>query len=152
MTKEPSFQAPCRVLTFLLTLSFRNTHICFFRTVLVLAIFGYFLLLLDNKLELIKFYTKFYAEQTKFLPSNFICLDFLLCTKPVQRNCLYFFKNLKTQCALRVKFHMTSTSRKSSLPPQNKSPEVFHKRGFLKNFEKFTIRMFLPMQNTTEIL
>ena len=62
-------------------------------TVLVLAIFGYFLSLLERKTKSIKFWTKFWIKQLNFLSSK--CTSLRLLSKPVQRNWVRFFKNLK---------------------------------------------------------
>ena len=78
----------------------------FFRAILVLAIVRYFLFFLGIKTKLFKLRTKFKMKQVKFLRSK--CRPKCrpkcrskcrLSSKPVQRNCLYFFKILK-QCAL----------------------------------------------------
>ena len=60
--------------------------------------FGLFLWLLDFKTKFVKFYTKFWIKEVKFLASR--CTNLLLRSKPVQRNCLSFFKNFKKQCGL----------------------------------------------------
>ena len=84
--KESSFKAPC-ILICLLTLTLKKTS--------VLAIFGHFLLFLEIRNKLIKFYTKFYSQTSQFLPSKSTSL--LMCRKPVQPNCLSFLENLKRQ-------------------------------------------------------
>ena len=62
------------------------------------AFFGNFLLFLGIKSNLIKFCTKFQLEQAKISPHK--CTSLLLRSNSVQRNCLYFFKNFISQCAL----------------------------------------------------
>ena len=62
------------------------------------AFFGVFLLFLDIKIKFVKFSTKFQVKQAKSLPPR--CTSLLLCSKPVQQNYLYFFKNFKTQCGV----------------------------------------------------
>ena len=89
ITKEIYFRAPGRVLTFLLTLCFLNTHICVFLDY-IRRFFGSLLLLLEIKIKLIKFCIKLYVKQGQFLPSKFTI--FLFRSKAVQRNCLHLFK------------------------------------------------------------
>ena len=52
-----------------------------------------FLLLLEKKINFIKLCTKFRVNEAKSLPCK--CISLVLRSKPVQRNCLYFFKNFK---------------------------------------------------------
>ena len=55
--------------------------------------FVHFLSLFQIKTKFIKFCTKFFEKPTTFFPSK--CTSLLLRSKPVQRNCLRFFKNFK---------------------------------------------------------
>ena len=79
-------------------LTSERRQLAFFRTTLVFAIFGHFLLILEKKTKFIKFCIKFHVKQGKILPSN--CTKLLLGSKPVQRNGLHFFRFFKRQCAL----------------------------------------------------
>ena len=60
--------------------------------------FCHFLSLLERKTKFINFCTKFWIKKVKFLPSK--CTSLLLRSKPVQKNCLRFFRNFTKQCAL----------------------------------------------------
>ena len=102
MMKEFSFGTPCGVLTCLLTLNLRTMSIGVFPDYFS---FSYFLAIsfLEKKIKFIKFCTKLHVKQARFF--LFKCTSLLLRGKPVQRNCLLFFKNFKKTPvrALRVK-------------------------------------------------
>ena len=98
MIKESSFGTPRRVLTYLLIFSLGRTPIGVFPNYFSFSHFGHFLLLLEEKTKSTKFCTKFDVQDASFLLSK--CTNFLLCSKPVQRNCLHFFKKFKKQYAL----------------------------------------------------
>ena len=73
----------------------------FFRTTLVLAFSGQFLLSLQENTKFIKIYTKFRIKQTNVLPSK--CTSVLLRSKLIQQNSLRFVKKfLKKVRALRA--------------------------------------------------
>ena len=57
----------------------------------------YFSSLLERKTKFIKFWSKFWIKQVRFLQLR--CSSLLQRSKPVQRNWLRFSKNLKKQCA-----------------------------------------------------
>ena len=79
----------------------RMPHICGFLDCFSFSHFLPLLSLLELKTKFNKFCTNFWKKKVKFLASRCICL--LLRSKPVQRNCLHFFKNQKeTVRALRV--------------------------------------------------
>ena len=99
MFKETSFGTPRGLLTFLLTLILRTTPIEVFRNYFSFSHFwGDFLLPLEQKTNFIKICTKYGVKQAIILLSE--CTSLLLSSKPVQRNCLQFFKIFKKQSAL----------------------------------------------------
>ena len=86
------------VVTCLVTLSLRKTHIVFFRIISGMAIFLPLTVAFRIKTKLNKSSTKLQLKLVKNLPSRFTSL--LLRIKLVQRNRFHFFKNFKTQCGL----------------------------------------------------
>ena len=97
MIKEPSFGTPRGLLTCLLTLSLRTTPAGVFPGYFN---FGYFLAtsccLYKKRLSSLKFTLNLASKKNNFLSSK--CTSLVLHSKPVQRNCLHFFKK---QCALK---------------------------------------------------
>ena len=88
MIKESSFGTPHGLLTCLLTLSLRTMPVGVVSGLLKFQpFFGHFLLSLQEKTKFIKIYTNFCVEKA---------VNFSLRSKPVQRNCLHFFKIFKS--------------------------------------------------------
>ena len=100
MTKEPFFLTSPRVLTCLLTLSFRTTPTGVFMDYFSFRQFSVTSTSVwkKKKLKSLHFATlKFQIQEAKILLCKLTSV--LLRSKPTQQNCLQFFKNFKKQCA-----------------------------------------------------